>query len=507
MNTLETLQRVAESFRPDQGAGQNRQNSGRLDLPEYLFHYGVEYTIKQNGVGVKFLLEKCLFDSSHINGEAAIIMGADGMLTYYCFHNSCQGRTWADARQIISGDASLKEFMVGGDEPEIRKPDTIGDENPHRMRFISAGALCIEPKPANWLIKGYLTKESLADLFGETESCKSFAALDIGAAIATGTDWHGCAVHNGGPVFVIVGEGFSGFSKRIRAWEIARGISLAAAPLFISDRAARVLDKDGTEEIWAAVDALTEQHDDPVLVIIDTLNRNFGTGDENSTSDMTRFVAAMDELKNKYRCCVLIIHHSGLSDKERGRGASSLRAALDWEYKMEKDPDGSRTLVCTKSKDFEHPPEITFRPTEVDLDWVDEEGEQMHSLVMDKIESSSAFRGKPLTGANRIALDTLTQAIRDTGDIKVHVDVWREYAYEAGISPTPTDEAKRKAFQRSINKLRDLGQIDTRNDFWWPTTDSRTKYGQSPDSPRTDKDTPLRGVRCPDVQNRNRDEN
>lgn len=390
-----------------------------------------------------------------------------------------------EERLAIQDESGCMNYLA-----EVERQIT-GEANHHRMKFISAGALCIEPEPENWLIKKYLTKESIALLFGEAESNKSFIALDIGAATVTGTDWHDCAVHNGGSVFIIVGEGYGGFSKRIRAWEIARGVSLADAPLFISDRPARVLDKDGTEEILAAVGDLTDQHGNPALVIVDTLNRNFGPGDENSTSDMTRFVAAMDELKTKYKCCILIIHHSGLNDKDRSRGASSLRAALDWEYKIEKNPDGSRTLVCTKSKDFEHPPEITFRPTEIDLDWTDEDGEQMHSLVMDKIQSAPAYRGKSLTGTNKIALDTLKQAMRDTGDIKIHIDVWREYAYEAGISPTPNDDAKRKAFQRSINKLRDLEQIDTRNDFWWPITDKRTKTGQSPDSPRTDKDTPL----------------
>jgi hypothetical protein len=59
-------------------------------------------------------LETCLFNPDHAGNEAAIGQAADGKLYYKCFHNSCQGRTWAEARQIISGDDKLGQFMVGG---------------------------------------------------------------------------------------------------------------------------------------------------------------------------------------------------------------------------------------------------------------------------------------------------------------------------------------------------------------------------------------------------------
>lgn len=92
----------------------------------------------------------------------------------------------------------------------------------------------------------------------------------------------------------------------------------------------------------------------PQLVILDTLARCFGPGDENSTQDMTRFVAACDEIRSRWRCAVLLIHHSGLSDKTRSRGSSALRAALDAEYRLERT-DASLLLTATKMKDAEPP--------------------------------------------------------------------------------------------------------------------------------------------------------
>jgi hypothetical protein len=87
----------------------------RLDLGAYLDRYGIQVRkTKEHGGAELFILDRCLFDPSHAGGEAAIGQAADGKLFYQCFHNSCRGRTWAEARQVISGDEKLTEFMKGG---------------------------------------------------------------------------------------------------------------------------------------------------------------------------------------------------------------------------------------------------------------------------------------------------------------------------------------------------------------------------------------------------------
>jgi hypothetical protein len=39
-------------------------------------------------------------------------------------------------------------------------------------------------------------------------------------------------------------------------------------------------------EVLESVRHLAENHGEPVLIVVDTLARNFGNGDENSTKDM-----------------------------------------------------------------------------------------------------------------------------------------------------------------------------------------------------------------------------
>lgn len=120
---LSLLQGLAGSFGPA-GSGASGGNSprsgqqeetGRFDLAAYLAHYGVEVVkVKDHGGSHLHCLAECLFDPAHKGNEAAIGQAADGKLFYQCFHNSCKGRGWAEARGQISQGDKLGQFVVGG---------------------------------------------------------------------------------------------------------------------------------------------------------------------------------------------------------------------------------------------------------------------------------------------------------------------------------------------------------------------------------------------------------
>lgn len=92
----------------------SRISDSRLDVIAYLDRYGVPVKkVKENGESKLYVLDWCLFDASHSGGEAAICQGGDGKLFYQCFHDSCRGRTWGEARKIISGEDKLTPFISG----------------------------------------------------------------------------------------------------------------------------------------------------------------------------------------------------------------------------------------------------------------------------------------------------------------------------------------------------------------------------------------------------------
>ncbi len=114
--SLELLKVLAESVKPGRAADQQPKSAqgkgnGKFDLAAYLERYRVHIKqVKPHGDSILHVLECCLFDETHSGGEAAIGQKSDGILFYFCYHNSCKGRTWEDARQKISGNDRLWQF-------------------------------------------------------------------------------------------------------------------------------------------------------------------------------------------------------------------------------------------------------------------------------------------------------------------------------------------------------------------------------------------------------------
>jgi hypothetical protein len=65
----------------------------------------------------------------------------------------------------------------------------------------------------------------------------------------------------------------------------------------------------------------------PGLIVLDTLNRSLA-GSESSDEDMGNYIKAADQLREMFKCAVIIIHHCGLAE-ERPRGHTSLIGADD----------------------------------------------------------------------------------------------------------------------------------------------------------------------------------
>jgi hypothetical protein len=213
--------------------------------------------------------------------------------------------------------------------------------------------------------------------FGAPAGGKSFLLVDLACCIATGTNWFNHKVRQG-PVFYIAGEGHAGLARRFAAWSKARGVAITAeTPLYKSSRAVMLLDPDAAAGVQAEVDRMIQQSGQPpVLIIIDTLARNFGDGDENKQADAGKFIEHLDKhLRRVYKCNVMIVHHSG-HEMDRARGSSSLKAAMDQEISV-KNVGGKIEVKWTKMKDAEMPKEKRFKISQIGLGRFDENGEEI----------------------------------------------------------------------------------------------------------------------------------
>ncbi|MGJ8588803.1 MAG: AAA family ATPase [Yoonia sp.] len=378
--------------------------------------------------------------------------------------------------------------------PPFVPPEDYQDQAPSQpaAKFEFVAVADLKYRNPDYIIDELIETETLGLMFGDPGCGKSFLAVDIALSVASGNPFHGRSVKQGS-VFFIAGEGHNGLARRFAAWSKARGVSLAGVPLFKSERAAQFLDGSSAKAVADAVASLAESHGVPTLIIIDTLARNFGAGDENNTRDMSEFVVAVDDLKARFPgCAVLIVHHSGHAEKQRARGAMALKGALDLEYRVEKD-GGSMKLVNTKMKDAEPPHDMFFDFRQVELDGI------AKSAVLEAGEAPE--RTKRLTTSQRLAQDSYATAavsdgVWDDGAfLGVHVDDWRQAFYSKHTGDST--EAKKKAFQRVRSDMVS-GELMTVQDDVYLTSDAGLQMSIM--MQRDKRDIAGQIEKCPDAE-------
>lgn len=183
--------------------------------------------------------------------------------------------------------------------------------------------------PPRWLIDGILTQNGLSVMWGRSGAMKSFVALDIALCIASGLPWHGKEVVKGMVVYVAA-EGAHGLGRRAVGWRRTRGKDLPKPDFKLIPHPVALT----SDDLGAMVEAILGLQSRPVLIVMDTLARTFGAGDENKQADMNAYVNAADLLRTETGANVMIIHHSGVHEERRERGSNVLRGAADTVIKI-----------------------------------------------------------------------------------------------------------------------------------------------------------------------------
>lgn len=322
---------------------------------------------------------------------------------------------------------------------------------------------------SNYMVKGWLDRNCLSMLYGPSNAGKTFVALDIAMHIAAGKPWRGLRV-NGGPVLYIAAEGGAGIRNRLAAIKRDRP-EVANAPFHLLPLG---LDLHGQGDALAVCEIMP--CDKPALVVIDTLARSMGAGDENTAKDAAQFVRNCDLIREATGAHVMVIHHTGKDEDRGARGSSALRAAVDNEIQVTAEWE----IISRKQRDQEPPEPLYFNLRSVTLG-MDEDGDPVTSAVVDVAEPPKPER-KPLSGKNEVAMQALYDALRDHGETRtgnldpanrkvVHVDKWREACLSKGLTDGVSDSSARVAFKRAKDKLMDLNEVRQQDDYVWRVND------------------------------------
>jgi hypothetical protein len=302
--------------------------------------------------------------------------------------------------------------------------------------------------------------------YGPPKSLKSFGLMYAYLHIAAGIEYASRQVLQGAVAYV-TNEGVRGVTRRLVAMRRHLGIEGKGVPFYL----VRVMPDLGSnsgdaEKLVTAITAKVPPGTPLRAVALDTVRRAMPGKDENSTKDMSVFIANCGLIAERLNCLTSGVHHSPRSDNDRGAGSNSLDGAMDCGWSVTRE--GNQATITNKiMKDGDQGDAWSFslHPMEIGTT---KAGRPIIgcSVIIDRTPSSEPVHAGQarMNKSAKTALRALREAIDEIGKVPpasnhipqrvktVTIDQWRKYAYARGISDGE-DRARQKAFKRAYDDL------------------------------------------------------
>jgi hypothetical protein len=378
-------------------------------------------------------------------------------------------------------------------EPQPKESSaTVKEAKPSKLLVESWDS--IKDEPVEWLVQSIIPKRSFVALYAPPASWKSFIALDLAEAIATGRDWMGYKIPKKGAVLFISGEGHGGMGARVKACKI-QNQSPDGANLYIirAQLNLRSSPEDFIELLNAINDLIAEIGEPLELIILDTLMRMAGGEfNESSSEDMGGFITQTGKLQELFECALMVIHHTGKDITKGLRGHSSLLGGCDTVLEIQRqdsvinsaDPSviGNAILKLSKQKDGSDSIEVGIEIVLVEIGTSDLGFEALTSLAVRHNPdiaggNSKASKNNAGFGLNqRIEIDSLIKAIKSKGSYRevdgtsrygVTLDDWRAEFWSMKGCTDEDKDSFRKAWLRARERLVSVNKVVIGSGWVW----------------------------------------
>jgi hypothetical protein len=305
-----------------------------------------------------------------------------------------------DLADALSEKRDVSAWLARGERTEAK---------PSGIVIKSADQLAAAIHTAVWLLKPYLERNSSVLLFGDLGTLKSFLALLWGLSVAL----------LGYPVIYLSAEG-KGLGKRIKGFARDKfgnewQMRLQRLPFFGIEQP---LNLSADTVVGNLLKAIEDGCIEPALIIIDTISKNSDGRVEASTEDATAYLNLLDiELRDRFKCCLIYVHHTGHAEKSRARGPYALMANTDAAFRIER-PDLEQlvvTVTAGRMKDCEPPAPFSLAARKVQTGDLDEDGNPITTLILEPSETVPAKPKRPTGRAQKSILSALERA-QKSGD-------------------------------------------------------------------------------------------
>lgn len=348
---------------------------------------------------------------------------------------------WCPMPEGWPANSDLNDLAAGEDGhdlvrrvlEDVRQPRSVTSGIPVKRM----GEIKRNPQ-TRWAVGNMIPQDIVGEIVAPSTAGKSLLITDIGAHIALGQEWQGNYVEQGAVLF-LVGEGENGLGKRRQAWEIVHGVNLDLAPFYFIDVVPNML---AHEDVQAVIEAVLAIHKlTPVrMVVVDTKSQHTAGQPEDDNAITAAFIRNLIDIRKATGAAVLYTHHTGHSNQERGRGASSAFANVDLSILMQPNERGV-VIKTMKAKDWlpHKPIQAVVRAVELGY-YNDQTGEHETSAVLDYLDYAPSAKPSHMD-------ELLQKALAQSGTNSRETVRKAFYGLHKGEA-----EAAKKAFNRSWSK-------------------------------------------------------
>ncbi len=211
----------------------------------------------------------------------------------------------------------------------------------------------------SYMVSGLLQTSTVSLLFGESNSGKTFVALDIAEHVARGILWQGRRVEQG-PVLYIYAESRLGLKSRIQAWKKHHDLPSTPHLQFITRPVQLVNDRE------TLLETIAEQEVAPALIVVDTFSNCAVGTNQNDQAEVYRVLATAHEIVQEYGSHVLVVHHT--NKQGIANGTQAFKNHVDTMIQLSRADKYAPVLVhCEKQRDGEQFNDFALQLQVVDL--------------------------------------------------------------------------------------------------------------------------------------------
>jgi hypothetical protein len=209
-----------------------------------------------------------------------------------------------------------------------------------------AAELAQQPEEQRWLVEHVWSAQGVGVIGGEPKCCKSFLALELAVAVASGAPClRRFAVAHHGPVLLFAAEdALHTVRERLSGIAAIAGVDFERLDVHVITAPTLRLDLDQHRRRLRA----TVERVRPKLVVLDPFVR-LHRCDENAAAEVAPLLAYLRELQRSFETAVLLVHHARKAGHARAgqalRGSSEIHAWGDSNLYLQRQRDQLRLSV------------------------------------------------------------------------------------------------------------------------------------------------------------------